>query len=82
MDLCLTHGLNPLKMPHPQIDAIVARALAIGKQHGVAIGSGASTPGQVQALQASGHRVIGYGPDYVMLAEAARAGLAAFKREA
>jgi 4-hydroxy-2-oxoheptanedioate aldolase len=81
MDLCLTQGLNPLKLPHPQIDAIVTRALALGKKHGVAIGTGASTPAQVRALQASGHTVIGYGPDYVMLADAARAGLAAFKRE-
>ena len=80
MDLCLTHGLNPLHMPFPEIEAIIDRALAIGKKQGVAIGSGASTPAQVQQLQARGYTVIGFGPDYVMLADAARSGLAAFKR--
>jgi 4-hydroxy-2-oxoheptanedioate aldolase len=80
MDLCLTHGLNPLHMPFPEIEAIVEGALVIGKKLGVAIGTGASTPAQVQQLQARGYTVIGYGPDYVLMADAARAGLAAFKR--
>lgn len=80
-DLCLSLGLNPLFQPYPEIDAIIERALALGPKHGVAIGHGANTPEGLHQLQAQGFTMLGYGPDYNLLAKAAREGLAAFERE-
>jgi 4-hydroxy-2-oxoheptanedioate aldolase len=81
-DLCLSLGLNPMHMPFPEIDRIVERALAVGQANGVAVGTGASTPEELRQRQAQGFTMIGYGPDYRMIADAARAGLAAFVRQA
>ena len=79
-DLCLSMGLNPLHMPHPETDAVIERALEVGREVGVAIGFGESTPEGLQRCQAQGFTVLGYGPDYYLLLQAARAGLEAFKR--
>ena len=79
-DLCLSMGLNPLHMPHPETDAVIERALEVGRGGDVAIGFGESTPERLQSRQAQGFNVLGYGPDYYLLLQAARAGLDAFKR--
>lgn len=79
-DLCLSLGLNPLHMPHPETDAVIERALEVGREVDVAIGFGESTPEGLQRCQAQGFTVLGYGPDYYLLLQAARAGLDAFKR--
>ena len=79
-DLCLSMGLNPLHMPHPETDAVIERALEVGRTGDVAIGFGESTPEGLQRRQAQGFTVLGYGPDYYLLLQAARAGLEAFKR--
>ena len=79
-DLCLSMGLNPLHMPHPETDAVIERALEVGRKGDVAIGFGESTPEGLQRRQAQGFTVLGYGPDYYLLLQAARAGLEAFKR--
>ena len=63
-DLCLSMGLNPLHLPHPETDAVIERALAVGREVGVAIGFGESTPEGLQRRQAQGFTVLGYGPDY------------------
>ncbi len=80
-DLCLSLGLNPLHMPHPETDAVIERALAVGRETDVAIGFGESAPAGLQRRQAQGFTVLGYGPDYSLLLQAARAGLEVFKRE-
>ena len=42
-DMCLSLGLNPFEMPHPEIEAIEKRALAVAKACGVAVGAGAGS---------------------------------------
>ena len=79
-DLCLSLGLNPLHMPHPETDAVIERALEVGRKGDVAIGFGESTPEGLQRCQAQGFTVLGYGPDYYLLLQAARTGLEVFKR--
>jgi 2-keto-3-deoxy-L-rhamnonate aldolase RhmA len=81
-DLCLSLGLNPMKMPFPEVEQVTQRALEVGRKSGVAVGTTAGTPEQLWQLQAQGFTLLGYGPDYRLLAEAARAGLAAFKGQA
>ncbi|MBI3466300.1 MAG: 2-dehydro-3-deoxyglucarate aldolase [Planctomycetes bacterium] len=81
-DLCLSLGLNPMQLPLPEIDRAFERALGIGRNSGVAVGAGASTPEQLRQRQAQGCTFLGYGPDYLLMADAARAGLAAFVRPA
>jgi 4-hydroxy-2-oxoheptanedioate aldolase len=78
-DLCLSLGLNPLHMPLPEIDTAIAEVLRAGRRHGVAVGNGAATPDGVVALRAQGFSFIGFGPDYALLANAARAGVEAFR---
>ena len=78
-DLCLSLGLNPMKMPFPEVEGVTRRALAVGRERGVAVGAAAGTPEQLRQLQSQGFTLLGYGPDYRLLAEGARAGLAAFR---
>jgi 4-hydroxy-2-oxoheptanedioate aldolase len=80
-DLCLSLGLNPMLQPFPEVEAVIERMLACGREFGVAIGSGAGTPDQVHQLQKRGFTMVGYGPDYHLLANAARAGRDAFRRQ-
>jgi 4-hydroxy-2-oxoheptanedioate aldolase len=77
-DLCLSMGLNLLNLPLPEIDRAIQRVLEAGRRHSVAIGHGAPTPAGVLELRAQGFSFIGYGPDYSLLASAARAGVEAF----
>jgi 4-hydroxy-2-oxoheptanedioate aldolase len=79
-DLCLALGLDPLRMPLPEIDAAIERVLSVGRRHGVAIGHGTPSPSGIAALRAQGFTFIGFGPDYALLAGAARAGVEAFPR--
>ena len=79
-DLCFSLGLNPLEMPHPETDAVIEKALTIGKQKGVPVGIGEGTPDALRKRQAEGFTLLAYGPDYNLLAAAARAGLDAFRR--
>lgn len=79
-DLSLSLGLNPLKLPLPEVEEVLERALDVGRKRGVAIGSGCNAPEQVRRLQDRGVTFISYGPDYSLIADAARAGLAAFKQ--
>jgi 2-keto-3-deoxy-L-rhamnonate aldolase RhmA len=77
-DLCLGLGLNPLELPHAEVDEIVERTLRVGRETGVAIGQNAYTPALVGERLAEGYRMIGFGPDYALLAGAFREGVAAF----
>lgn len=80
-DLCLSLGLNPMNQPFPEIEAVIDQMLSVGRKTGVAIGNGAGTPNQLRQLRSRGFTMLGYGPDYNLLATAARAGIAAFKAE-
>jgi 4-hydroxy-2-oxoheptanedioate aldolase len=79
-DLCLSLGLDPLAMPLPEVDAILERLIAGSKVAGVAAGMGGRTPEDLKKLQQQGVTFLGYGPDYALLVDAARAGLAAMGR--
>jgi 2-keto-3-deoxy-L-rhamnonate aldolase RhmA len=79
-DLCFSLGLDPLQQPHPEIDAIQQQMVAVARKTGIAAGIGVSTPDQLRQRRAEGFTWLGYGPDYQLLADAARAGLAAFER--
>jgi 4-hydroxy-2-oxoheptanedioate aldolase len=81
-DLCLSLGLDPMKQPHPEIEAVTQRMLAISQKTNVAIGIHAMNPEQMQKRQQQGFRMISYSTDYMLLADAVRAGLSAFKRDA
>lgn len=79
-DLCLSLGLNPMQQPFPEIEVVMERMVALGRETGIAPGIGVGTPDQLRQRQAQGFTFIGYGPDYSLLVNAAREGLAAFER--
>jgi len=78
-DLCLSLGLDPMRQPFPEIEQIVARALRLCQEKGVAFGIGCSTPQELASRHAQGCTLLGYGTDYSLLATAARTGVAAFR---
>jgi 2-keto-3-deoxy-L-rhamnonate aldolase RhmA len=80
-DLSLSLGLNPMYLPLPEIDAISERLLAVAGRTGIAAGIGVGTPDQLLRRRDQGFTLLGYGPDYGMLAAAAREGVASFRGE-
>ncbi|MFN8006369.1 MAG: aldolase/citrate lyase family protein [Terriglobia bacterium] len=81
-DLCLSLGLDPMKQPHPEINAVIERMLAISKKSGVSAGIHVFNPDQLEQRRSQGFTMISYSTDYGILAEAAKTGLAAFHRKA
>ena len=80
-DLCLSLGLDPMKQPHPQIQAVIEQLLSASKKTGVSAGIHVFNPDQLEQRQTPGFTMISYSTDYVILADAARIGLAAFRRK-
>ena len=78
-DLCLSLGLDPMRQPFPEIEAIIARAITLCQEKGVAFGTGCSTPQELASRYAQGCTMLGYGTDYSLLARAARTGVEAFR---
>ncbi len=78
-DLCLSYGLNPLELPHPQIDEIVRNVLEVGRKAGIAVGQNAALPSDIPERLREGYRMVGFGPDYALLARALGDGTRAFK---
>ena len=79
-DLSLSYGLNPLKMPFPELELAIERALEIGKKNNVAIGIGSGTPEELRGRLNQGFRFPVYGTDYLMLSSAARQGISEFRK--
>ena len=79
-DLSLELGLDPRKLPLPQIEQISVDALEIARRHGVEIGVSANTPDGLRERQSQGFTFIQYGPDYGLFASALNEGLGAFVR--
>ena len=73
-------ALGPRKLPPPEMDSVLDRALEVGRQTGVAVGHSADTPHELRELQARGVTFLGCGSDYELLAQSARSVLAAFER--
>ena len=80
-DLSLELGLDPRKLPLPEIEEITNAALEIARPRGVEIGVSASSPEGIRERQQQGFAFIQYGPDYNLLVNAVNAGLNAFERE-
>jgi 2-keto-3-deoxy-L-rhamnonate aldolase RhmA len=78
-DLCLGLGLDPLALPHPQVDEIIARTLEIGEARGVAIGIGVRDADELAVQRARGFRFLSFGTDYFLLLDSARRGVEAFR---
>lgn len=81
-DLCLSLGLDPMKQPHPQVEAVIEQMLSIAKKIGISAGIHAFNSDQLHKRQAQGFKMISYSTDYVLLAEAARTGLEAYRKRA
>ena len=77
-DLALGLGIDPFGHD-PQLDEIAGRLVAVTRAAGIAAGNGAGSPSDVAELLDQGFSMIGYGPDYRLLAHAAQAGVAAFR---
>ena len=81
-DLSLELGLDPRRLPHPEIDRIARDALAVGRRRGAEIGVSASDPAGLRQRQAEGYIFVQYGPDYSLMAKAVTEGVAALDRAA
>ena len=75
-------GLDPRKLPLPEIEDISRKALEIARPRGVEIGVSAGSPEGLRERQRQGFTFIQYGPDYNLFVSAVTAGLEAFEREA
>jgi 2-keto-3-deoxy-L-rhamnonate aldolase RhmA len=80
-DLCLSHGLNPIDMPFAETDAIVERVRRVGREAGVAVGTGFSDQDHLRKCISDGYTWIASLPDYSMLVRAAQANVTAFREE-
>ncbi len=79
-DLSLSLGLDPRKLPHSEVDDVLEKMLEVGSKTGVAIGTNAGTPEEVDELLAQGTTFLSYGSDYHLMVDAVNAGVAAFGR--
>ena len=80
-DLSLAIGLDPYRLPHPDMDAVVERVHEVCGRHGVALGHGTTTVDGLPGLVDDGYRMLTLGPDWWVLVEAARAGRAIVSRD-
>lgn len=79
-DLCLSLGLDPLRLPLPEIDEIVERVLEIGRAANVAVGMSARTADELVGHRSRGFTFLGFSTDYFLLLDGARGALEAFRR--
>jgi len=79
-DLSISYGLDPLEMPHREIDEAIVRTLAAAKGSGVAVGTGCSTPEELVRRKREGFNFLAFGSDYGLLGQSARVGLDAFRQ--
>ena len=79
-DLALSLGLDPRKLPLPEIDEIVERVVHMTSATQVVVGSGSATPDGLKVLNNMGVRFLSYGPDYALLVNSAKIGLDVFSK--
>ncbi len=77
-DMSLALGLDPRKLPLPEIDEVTRRMIEAGRRHGVAIGASPIASGGIQELLDAGITFVSCGSDYSLLAAASKASLAEF----
>jgi 2-keto-3-deoxy-L-rhamnonate aldolase RhmA len=78
-DLSLALGLDPLLADSPKLEAVIDEAHRVCRDAGVALGVPVRTPGEVARRLGEGFGLLGLGPDYLLLADAASSGLQAFE---
>ena len=78
-DMCLSLGLDPLLLPHEEIDQILEKMIEASARFDVVAGAGASAPNDVSKRLNQGVKFLSYGPDYALLSAAAISGVDAFK---
>ena len=66
-DMALSMGLDPRKLPLPEVDDIIARVVDMTSDTQIAVGAGSVTPDGLTKLQDEGIRFLSYGPDYALL---------------
>ena len=78
-DMALSLGLDPRKLPLPEIDEIVERVIDITSNTSIAVGYGSATPNGIKNLKEEGVTFLSYGPDYALLVNSAKIGIDAFR---
>jgi 4-hydroxy-2-oxoheptanedioate aldolase len=78
-DMCLSLGLDPLLLPHPEIDQILEKMIEVSTRFEVVAGAGAARPEDVEVRLDQGIQFLSYGPDYALLSSAAFSGVEAFE---
>ena len=78
-DMSLALGLDPRKLPLPEIDDVLTRMIEVGRRHGVAIGSSPTAGTGIRELLETGITFVNCGSDYGLLAGASKASLAEFR---
>jgi 4-hydroxy-2-oxoheptanedioate aldolase len=77
-DLSLSLGLDPMSASAPELERAIQSALETCSAHRLALGVPVRTPEELRRRRAEGFSFFGFGPDYLLLGDAARAGLEAF----
>ena len=78
-DLGAALGHDPLVRVHPDIEAVAAKMIEVGKKTEVAMGISARTRAEIQRRLDEGFLMINYGADYALLAALAREGIKSFR---
>jgi len=80
-DLCLSLGLDPFEQPHAQIEDALVRLVELSRRHGIAVGVGCGSTEELRQRRDQGFTFLSHGTDYMILANAARQGLSAFRSD-
>ena len=78
-DLSLALGVDPRRQPNPETDAVIDKALKVGRDTGVAIGIGVGSPEDLAHRLDQGFAFLGYGSDYSLLVGGAKSALETFR---
>jgi 2-keto-3-deoxy-L-rhamnonate aldolase RhmA len=78
-DLALSFGLDPLGAATAEVEALIRDAQSVCATSGAALGVPVRTVDELERRRAEGFTLLGFGPDYLLVADAARAAVAAFE---
>jgi 4-hydroxy-2-oxoheptanedioate aldolase len=78
-DLAISLGFDPLRPEAAELESVMQEGLRACRAAGVALGVPVRTPGEMVKRHRQGFTFFGYGPDYLLLTDAARSGLDAFR---
>jgi len=78
-DLALSFDIDPFQDDKIELEARIQEARAISAEVGTPLGIPVRSAAELHRRRAEGFKLFGFGPDYLLLADAARAGLDAFR---